>query len=220
MTAVIINAKGTTSPSFRINKNGPTLYQGATPSIVSAPLEGDLFFRVGSSGTVFQFQNGEWRELGKIQTGSTQLQAQNNSAIATDQYVYYGSTTDAEPTKLSIDGLGAELELGTASAGHFKVSAIGSSHDRQQYVVIDIKGTYMNMTGIVDGVVVNQGQVLGVSPQEIFEQTTETLDVGVTVNNSTVSGSLSITVTGLDGVNMSWAAFVQSTSIQGLGLGI
>lgn len=79
--SVYYNMAGTTSPSFKIGKDGPTIFQGSfTPSSDNlSPYyvpgnQGDLFLRngVGTTPTVFVYQDGAWAQRADwIQTGDS-----------------------------------------------------------------------------------------------------------------------------------------------------
>lgn len=213
MTAVIFNAKGTTSPSFRIHKNGPTLYQGPDPSVVDSPKEGDLFVKVGTSSSMYQYQSGVWQEMGKVKFGTQSLLAKNNVNVASSEYVYYGTTSDNTPTRLTLDGTpnDGEITIPANSSGHFQVSIVGSSKDHQEHLAVVIKGLYTNLAG-------GYGELLGNTAEEVLVQTSNELSstVSIGIQPSPLETKFCVTVTGASANDMVWCAFVHITSVSGL----
>lgn len=60
---VTSNLAGTSAPSFKLGKNGPTIFQG-TASPTSSASEGDLYIQTGSTPAFFQFISGSWASGG------------------------------------------------------------------------------------------------------------------------------------------------------------
>jgi hypothetical protein len=213
MNAVILNARGTTNPSFRIHKNGPTLYQGSSTDIVDAPKEGDLFVKVGASSSMYQFQSGIWQEMGKVKFGTQSLLAKNNVNVASSEYVYYGTTNDATPTRLTLDGTpdDGEITVPANSSGHFQVSIVGSSKDHQHHLALVIKGLYTNISG-------GYGELLGSTADEVLVQTSNELasSVSIGIQPIPLETKFCVTVNGLPATDMVWCAFVHITSVSGL----
>ena len=61
--AVTHNLRGTSHPSFRIGKEGPTLHQGATAPTTGTGVSGDLFIRTGALPRLYQKVGTEWVQL-------------------------------------------------------------------------------------------------------------------------------------------------------------
>lgn len=60
--AIMYSAKGTTYPSFRIHKSGPTIYQGIDSSrqtVASSPVSGDIYLST-DTGTLSQYNGSTW----------------------------------------------------------------------------------------------------------------------------------------------------------------
>ena len=209
MTSATFNAKGTSNTSFKIHKSGPTLYQGADPALVTDPKEGDLYVKVGADSFTFQFQSGHWQETGKVKLGTQTLRGQNNVNVSSNEYVYYGKTTNAAATKLSLDGAGAEFVIPLLASGQYQISVIGSSLDHAHHVAMTVKGLYVNL-------VESAGQVLGNAAQEIMYQTDEEMTADVTITNTGLVSSFSIVVLGLPNTEIMWSAFIHTTTVIGI----
>ena len=209
MTSATFNAKGTSNPSFKIHKSGPTLYQGADPALVTDPKEGDLYVKVGDDSFTFQYQSGHWQESGKVKLGTQTLRGQNNVNVSSNEYVYYGKTIDAAATKLSLDGAGSEFVIPLLTSGQYQISVIGSSLDHNHHVAMTVKGLYVNL-------VAGQGQVLGSAAQEVMYQTDEAMTADVVVTNTGLVSSFSIIVLGLPSTEIMWSAFIHTTTVTGI----
>ena len=209
MTSATFNAKGTSNPSFKIHKSGPTLYQGADPALVTDPKEGDLYVKVGDDSFTFQYQSGHWQETGKVKLGTQTLRGQNNVNVSSNEYVYYGRTTDVAATKLSLDGAGSEFVIPLLTSGQYQISVIGSSLDQTYHVAMTVKGLYVNL-------VAGQGQILGNAAQEIMYQTDEAMTADVAITNTGLVSSFSIIVLGLPDTEIMWSAFIHTTTVTGI----
>ena len=55
--AVTQNLKGTSYPSFKIHKKGPTFYQGTVAPNISA-VNGDMYIQHGTGGGVWVYKRG------------------------------------------------------------------------------------------------------------------------------------------------------------------
>jgi len=209
MSSTIYNAKGTSNPSFKIHKSGPTLYQGPDPLLVESPKEGDLYVKVGVDSFMYQFQSGKWQETGKVKIGNQSLRAQNNVNISSNEYVYYGKTVDSTETKLSLDGMGQEFEIPLLTSGQYQISVIGSSLDHLHHLAMTVKGLYVNF---VNG----QGTVLGSPAQEVMVQTDEAMNADVKVTNTGNTSTFSVVVNGLPNTDIMWSAFIHTTTVNGV----
>lgn len=209
MTSAIFNAKGTSNPSFKIHKSGPTLYQGADPVSVADPKEGDLYVKVGADSFTFQYQSGHWQETGKVKLGTQTLRGQNNVNVSSNEYVYYGRTTNAVYTRLSLDGQGSEFVIPLLTSGQYQISVIGSSLDQAYHVAMTVKGLYVNL-------VAGQAQLLGNAVQEIMFQTDEKMTADVEITNTGLVSSFSVVVAGLTNSEIMWSAFIHTTTVTGI----
>lgn len=135
------NMAGTTNPSFKIGKGGPTLFQGNyTPSINSLSpyfvdgVLGDLFIRSGSGTTpsIFVFNGTNWEQKSDwIQNGNTAYTNSNvGIGVAT---VTAGSALTVNGT-VDIQGLGNGIYFpdGTFQDSSASASAAGGA-DQIQY---------------------------------------------------------------------------------------
>ena len=130
------NMAGTTNPSFKIGKGGPTLFQGNyTPSsnnlspyyIDGQP--GDLFIRsgVGTTPSIFVFDNGTWEQKTDwIQNGSTTYTTSNVGIGVTS--VTAGSALTVNGT-IDLQGLGNGIYFpdGTFQDSSASASAAGGN---------------------------------------------------------------------------------------------
>ena len=134
------NMAGTTNPSFKIGKGGPTLFQGNyTPSINNlspyfvngAP--GDLFIRsgVGTTPTIFVFNGADWEQKSDwIQNGDTAY-ISSNVGIGVSS-VTAGSALSVNGT-VDIQGLGNGIYFpdGTFQDSSASASAAGGANQIQ-----------------------------------------------------------------------------------------
>ncbi len=81
-----ISADGTTSDTFRIGLDGPTIHQGETAPLDSLGIDGDIFLRRGSNANWYTKDNGTWYPLQVGGTIANQLQT-----------IMRGIPTDIEP---------------------------------------------------------------------------------------------------------------------------
>ncbi len=134
------NMAGTTSPSFKIGKGGPTLFQGNyTPSVNNlSPYfvdgkPGDLFIRsgVGTSPAIFVFDNSDWEQRSDwIQNGTTTYTTSNVGIGVTS--VAAGSALTVNGT-IDIQGLGNGIYFpdGTFQDSSASASAAGGTDQIQ-----------------------------------------------------------------------------------------
>lgn len=138
--SVYYNMAGTTNPSFKIGKNGPTIFQGSyTPSSNSfSPyfvdgFEGDLFIRngVGTTAAIFVFTAGDWlQQADWIQTG-------NDATISSNVGIGVSAVTSGSALTVngSLDllgfGNGIYFPDGTFQSSSAQSSAAGNDGDIQ-----------------------------------------------------------------------------------------
>ena len=130
------NMAGTTNPSFRLGKGGPTLFQGNyTPSINNLSpyfvdgVNGDLFIRsgVGTTPTIFVFNGTDWEQKSDwIQNGDTAYTTSNVGIGVTS--VTAGSALSVNGT-VDIQGLGNGIYFpdGTFQDSSASASAAGGT---------------------------------------------------------------------------------------------
>lgn len=138
--SVYYNMAGTTSPSFKIGKDGPTIYQGNyTPTINNLSpyfvpgVTGDLFVRsgIGTIPAIFVFHNGDWiQKADWVQTGDTATISSNVgigvSAVTSGSALTVNGTID-------ILGLGNGIYFpdGTFQDSSASASAAGGPNEVQ-----------------------------------------------------------------------------------------
>lgn len=134
------NMAGTTNPSFKIGKGGPTLFQGSyTPSannlspyyVDGAP--GDLFIRagVGTTPAIFVFDGANWEQKSDwIQNGNTAYTS-SNVGIGVSS-VTAGSALTVNGT-VDLQGLGNGIYFpdGTFQSSSASASAAGGANQIQ-----------------------------------------------------------------------------------------
>lgn len=131
---------GTTNPSFKIGKGGPTLFQGnytpsannLSPYYVDANT-GDLFIRsgVGTTPSIFVFDNGTWEQKTDwIQNGGTAYTTSNVGIGVTS--VTAGSALTVNGT-IDLQGLGNGIYFpdGTFQDSSASASAAGGANQIQ-----------------------------------------------------------------------------------------
>lgn len=134
------NMAGTTNPSFKIGKGGPTLFQGnytpsannLSPYYVDAN-PGDLFIRsgVGTTPSIFVFDNGAWEQKTDwIQNGNTTYTTSNVGIGVTS--VTAGSALTVNGT-IDLQGLGNGIYFpdGTFQDSSASASAAGGADQIQ-----------------------------------------------------------------------------------------
>lgn len=129
--SVYYNMAGTTSPSFKIGKTGPTIFQGNyTPSSDNLSpyyvlgTQGDLFIRNGDSTTpaIFVFNNGTWEQK------SDWVQNGDSAVISSNVGIGVSGTTPG--SALTVNGTVDLLGLGNGiyfPDGTFQDSAASAS---------------------------------------------------------------------------------------------
>jgi hypothetical protein len=134
------NMAGTTNPSFKIGKGGPTLFQGNyTPSANNlspyylAGNSGDLFIRsgVGTTPSIFVFNGADWEQKSDwIQNGDTAYTTSNVGIGVTS--VTSGSALTVNGT-IDLQGLGNGIYFpdGTFQDSSASASAAGSANQIQ-----------------------------------------------------------------------------------------
>lgn len=138
--SVYYNMAGTTSPSFKIGKDGPTIFQGSyTPNTNNlSPYyvpgnQGDLFVRsgIGTTPAIFVFHNGGWEQKADwVQTGSSAV-INSNVGIGVGG-VTSGSALTVNGT-IDILGLGNGIYFpdGTFQDSSASASAAGGANQIQ-----------------------------------------------------------------------------------------
>jgi len=227
--AVTQNLKGTSYPSFKIHKSGPTLYQGSvSPSVgnPASPRNGDLYMQHGTSGRMWIYSQSAWTE---IETGlndaldSFTLRSTYVPEAKNIQYILTGTSTDANEIELLIQTtLSADTTLidvtNTTIDGSTTITSgrINIPDDTAGIVEAKIvaRGRTNNENAgyIIKGVVVNDAgtTVLLTDPmEEILGESSTSWYALMEANDTT--DSVVVKASGAANATVKWTAFVNVT---------
>lgn len=206
--AVTTNMKGTTFPTFRIHKNGPTIHQGAyTPTANAA--NGDLHIEHGTSGKMFIYNNG-WKEVGStsentVTTGSSTLQNVYDTSSQHVMYILNGTTTDATEKEIYLnEQLQTQININNDTAGLFEARFIARDHNNAETAAYTIKGVIVNDGGNIT--------LINDATEEIIAETNTSWTANVAAD--TTNSALSILCTGTVGDSVKWTVFVDLLSVR------
>lgn len=138
--SVYYNMAGTTNPSFKIGRNGPTIFQGTyTPSANNLNpyfvpgIDGDLFIRngVGTTASIFVYTSGDWLQKADWILDGNDATIGSNVGIGVSS-VTAGSALSVNGT-IDIQGLGNGIYFpdGTFQSSSAQSSAAGADGDIQ-----------------------------------------------------------------------------------------
>jgi hypothetical protein len=138
--SVYYNMAGTTNPSFKIGRNGPTIFQGTyTPSANNLNpyfvpgIDGDLFIRngVGTTASIFVYTSGDWLQKADWILDGNDATIGSNVGIGVSS-VAAGSALSVNGT-IDIQGLGNGIYFpdGTFQNSSAQSSAAGTDGDIQ-----------------------------------------------------------------------------------------
>jgi len=198
MPGVTINALGTSSSTFKISKSGPVIKQGTDRTSESGS-SGDLYIQRGTEPDLFQYANSTWRQVGTDVTGTLTHRAKGSSTVLRYQYLLHGSTTDATPTQLTVDGLSEKVLVPSDCVGFFDTQIMGVAADGSDQVVYRVRGTVNNTAGTIT--------LVGTNIEEVL--TEEGLDLTADISANDSIDSIEITVTGDSATTFRWAATVE-----------
>jgi len=225
--AVTQNLKGTSYPSFKIHKQGPTFYQGTVaPNFVAT--NGDMYIQHGTGGAAWVYNEG-WKIL---ETGANDavdvFEIYNSVRTSSKQvmYVLQGETTDATETELSpestfsidttsltLDSSGITTDSGS-SIGKISIPTNSTGLVEARIVARDSNNN-SNAGYIIKGIIVNDRgtTTLLTDPAEeiIGENTSEWYALIEAADNG--SDSLKIKVSGSANARVRWTAFVTITLV-------
>lgn len=225
--AVTQNLKGTSYPSFKIHKKGPTFYQGTVAPNISA-VNGDMYIQHGTGGGVWVYNQG-WKILETGANDAVDVFEIYNSVQPTStqkMYILQGETNDATETLLSpestfsIDTSSITLDdsITTSDSGSSvgKIVIPDNSSGLVEAKVIARDGVNNENAGyIFKGVIVNDAgtTVLLTDPAEeiLGESNNEWYALLEAGNNGT--DSLDIKVSGSASTTVRWTAFVNVTLV-------
>jgi|TARA_B110000908_G_scaffold28019_1_gene32931 hypothetical protein len=224
--AVTQNLKGTSYPSFKIHKAGPTFYQGTIAPTLSA-VNGDMYIQHGADGAVWIYDN-TWT---KIETGAND--AINsftiyNSVQPTSKnvsHILWGETTDGSETELapttsfgidststSIDSIGVTLDAGNVS-GQISIPTDTAGLVEARFIARDAANNE-HAGYVIRGVITNDSgsTTLLTSPvEEIIGESTSAWYALLSADDA--NDSLSVKVSGENGKTIKWTAFVNLTLV-------
>jgi len=224
--AVTQNLKGTSYPSFKIQKAGPTLYQGSITPAVSA-VNGDMYLQHGNEGSVWVYNN-EWTKIETDINDAIDNFTVYNSTMASSKnvsHVLWGETTDGNETELSpsssfgidttattIDSISATIDQGSAvgqihiptdTAGLVEARFIARDADNSDHAGYIIRGVITNDSG---------STTLLTNPvEEIIGESVNSWYALIAADDAT--DCLSIRVSGENGKTIKWTAFVNLTLV-------
>ena len=225
--AVTQNLKGTSYPSFKIHKSGPTLFQGDVAPSFSAS-HGDLYLQTGTEGALWLYENNQWRKLGSggTSTDTTIITNSTNTGSYVQQYVLHGETTDAnehilapttafsiDTTTTTLDTTTLTIDTGTTSgiipvplnsANLFEVRVVARSANPNNNAGYTLKGVIVNDAGTTT--LVNDA-----TENILAESTTEWY--ALVEANDNGDDSFVVKVSGSANTVVRWTAFVSLTSV-------
>ena len=225
--AVTQNLKGTSYPSFKIHKSGPTFYQGTVAPNISA-VNGDMYIQHGTGGGVWVYNQG-WKILETGANDAVDTFEIYNSVRPTStqkMYVLQGETTDATETELSpettfsidttsltLDSISTTSDQGSANG---RITIPDDSAGLVEARIIARDGVNNENAGyIIKGVIVNDAgtTVLLTDPaEEIIGESNNNWYALIQANNNG-NDSLGIRVSGSANATVRWTAFVNITLV-------
>ena len=225
--AVTQNLTGTSYPSFKIHKQGPTFYQGTVAPNISA-VNGDMYIQHGTGGAVWIY-NQSWSILETGANDAVDVFEIYNSVQPTStqkMYILQGETTDATETILSpestfsIDTTTLTLDnIGTTTDSGSSIGKIVIPNDTSGLVearIIARDGVNNENAGyLIKGVIVNhQGTAVMLTDpaEEILGETNNSWYALIEAGNNGTD-SLDVKVSGSASATVRWTAFVQVTLV-------
>ena len=97
---------------------------------------GDLYIQRSGNPDLFQCANSTWRQVGTDVTGTLTHRAKGSSTVLRYQYLLHGSTTDATPTQLTIDGISEKVLIPSDCVGFFDTQIMGVAEDGSDQVSV------------------------------------------------------------------------------------
>ena len=225
--AVTQNLKGTSYPSFKIHKSGPTLYQGSVSPSFSAS-HGDLYLQTGAEGALWLYDDNAWNELGAGGTSvdTTIITNSSNTGSHVKQYVLFGETSDAnehilaptsafsiDTTTTTLDDDTVSLDIGQISgvipvplnsANLFEVRIVARSASPNNNAGYTLKGVIVNDAGTTTLINDTAESILAESISEWYS---------IVEANDNGDDSFVIKVSGSANTTVRWTAFVTLTSV-------
>ena len=206
--SILINARGTSEERFKINKSGPTIFQGSTTpdlaTLVDTPATGDLYMQHGATPGLYLYKTDQW--IAVITAGGSTydydgtLSLGNSSAAyaSSNDYLFYTNTTDATQKEMFINaGTMSRIDVPSDSTVSFHAHVTARSNN-------DLSCGYI-IKGLVNN---NSGTLAFVNPlvEEILGETTDSWFATVELNQP--SQAISIKVQGQLAEQINWVARV------------
>lgn len=225
--AVTQNLKGTSYPSFKIHKSGPTLFQGDVSPSFSAT-HGDLYLQTGTEGALWLYDNNAWGQLGAggTSTDTTIITNSTNTGSYVQQYVLHGETTDGsehilaptsafsiDTTNTTLDNATLTIDTGSVSgvipvplnsAGLFEVRIVARSANPNNNAGYTLKGVIVNDAGTTTLINETVESILAESLTEWY---------ALVEANDNGNDSFVIKVSGSSNTTVRWTAFVTLTLV-------
>lgn len=224
--AVTQNLKGTSYPSFKIHKAGPTFYQGTVAPTLSA-VNGDMYIQHGGDGAVWVYDT-TWTKIETNVNDAINNFTIYNQSMASSKnvsHVLWGETTDGNETELSpsanfgidlttttIDSISVTADQGSAigqihiptdTAGLVEARFIARDADNSDHAGYIIRGVITNDSG---------STTLLTNPvEEIIGESINAWYALISADDAT--DCLSVKVSGENGKTIKWTAFVNLTLV-------
>lgn len=239
--AVILNAKGSSYPSFSIGKNGVTLYQGTATPDNAEGIAGDFYFHInGASSQVFIKQGSSWTEIptggdvdgpGSSTDGAiARFSGSTGKVIENSNVTIDGNDTiSVNKNSNTIKNAAYTLYNSTTDATQTQLFIDGSSTQvvLQNNTTMNFKiqiagrkaGGSSNFIATYNGAIIRNGSaattaLLGNVTQEQVVNPNN-LDWAVNISADTTNGALEIQVTGDNSTNILWGAVVNTIEVTG-----
>jgi len=223
--ATTYNAKGTSYPSFKIHKSGPTFFQGTASPSTSAQL-GDIYIQHTADSKLWIYKNIGWVELG-VGGGSTAdllvITSSYDSNAKQIQFILTGETSDDTESELflkSPDILSStllQMQSSFSSGGttyyNYRIAIPANTVAMAEVKIVGRDSANNEHSGYrLTGVIVNDSgsTILIADPIEEIVAETNT-DWIAAIEADDVNDALSVLVTGSAAAAVKWTAFVSLT---------
>tara|TARA_B100000123_G_scaffold269771_1_gene246486 strand:- start:592 stop:1224 length:633 start_codon:yes stop_codon:yes gene_type:complete len=149
---VTSNIGGTVHTSFRIHNNGPIIYQGSSQPTVGSYNDGDLWVLHTNGGSLYQYTNGAWKEIG--QAASEKFEVIGDASTSKSSLnVLHTQTTSTNGETFYFDGPNGtrQLVLPADSVSIIEADFVGINitGGNQYSAGYNIKGVVTNFLGNV-----------------------------------------------------------------------
>jgi hypothetical protein len=224
--AITYSAKGTSFPSFKIYKNGPTFYQGTADPAFSAQL-GDLYVQHTAESKLWIYKNTGWAELGVGGAGNISdfltISSSYDGSAKQIQFILSGTTSDDTESELFVKT--PEVVSNTLLQMHSSFSSGGTTYYNYRIAIpndtvamiearvvgrdsVNSDHAGYRLTGVA---INNSGSTMLIADpiEEIIAETTTSWIAVIEADD--VNDAVSIKVTGAAASDVKWTAFVSLT---------